>query len=514
MKLTEILDMFEDFELLTNFNIDELEILHTTVLDAPDGATFACGNEFVISSGYIFKQNEKEITNYIKRLKKLGCCALGIKIERYFSEIPEEMIKIANELRFPIINIPIYYPFSAILTPILAKLIDSKVDNLTKTEKIRNNFIRIVLENKSLETTLDYLYNLLNIDYIFYDYFLDKKYYNKEFTESQRLFSKSVFSKNKEIGKLVLNTTKSKLSDFDNTIIEYALEIVLIQIEKEITIVKLKENYLNDFISDILSGNVHSREELLTRAKLFNIDISGYNSVVIFDIDNFKYNLVQNPLENIKLQEVKRKVCEKILQNFEILKSKALYYKKSDSLVLITKHNSIDNSLLYQLESIVKRIKQIIKENFDFTFTVGMGNIREDIIDIDKSYQEAMDCIKIGRLLQENDGIFKYDDIEFFKILNNTINSSKTPSFINDVLKLVNYDKEKDTSYFETLTHLIENNWSLKQTSKKQFLHYNTIKYRFEKISEIINKDLDDYNTRFLLELGYRYIKLNKNNID
>lgn len=514
MKLTEILDMFEDFELLTNFNIDDIEILHTTVLDAPDGATFACGNEFVISSGYLFKQNEKEITNYIKRLKKLGCCALGIKIERYFSEIPEEMIKIANELRFPIINIPIYYPFSAILTPILAKLIDSKVDNLTKTEKIRNNFIRIVVENKSLEITLNYLYNLLKIDYIFYDYFLDKKYYNKEFSETHKNFSKSVFSKNKEVGKLVLNTAESKLSEFDNTIIKYALEIVLIQIEKEITIVKLKEYYLNDFISDILSGNVRSKEELLTRAKLFSIDISGYNSVVIFDIDNFKYNLVQNPLENIKLQEVKRKVFEKILQNFEILKSKALYYKKSDSLVLITKHNSIDNTLLYQLESIVKRIKQIVKENFDFTFTVGMGNIREDIIDIDKSYQEAVDCIKIGRLLQENDGIFKYDDIEFFKILNNTINSSKTPRFINDVIKLVNYDKEKDTTYFETLKYLIENNWSLKQTSKKQFLHYNTIKYRFEKISEIINKDLDDYNTRFLLELGYRYIKLNKNNID
>lgn len=344
--------------------------------------------------------------------------------------------------------------------------------------------------------------------------FLDKKYYNKEFSETHKNFSKSVFSKNKEVGKLVLNTAESKLSEFDNTIIKYALEIVLIQIEKEITIVKQKEYYLNDFISDILSGNVRSKEELLTRAKLFSIDISGYNSVVIFDIDNFKYNLVENPLENIKLEEVKRKVFDKILQNFEILKSKALYHKKSDSLVLITKHNSIDNTLLYQLESLVKRIKQIVKENFEFTFTVGMGNIREDIIDIDKSYQEAMDCIKIGRLLQENNGIFKYDDIEFFKILNNTINSSKTPRFINDVIKLVNYDKEKDTSYFETLTHLIENNWSLKQTSKKQFLHYNTIKYRFEKISEIINKDLDDYNTRFLLELGYRYIKLNKNMID
>ena len=78
-------------------------------------------------------------------------------------------------------------------------------------------------------------------------------------------------------------------------------------------------------------------------------------------------------------------------------------------------------------------------------------------------------------------------------------------------MKIINYDKEKDTTSFETLNRLIENNWSLKQTSKKQFLHYNTIKYRFEKISEIINKDLNDNNTRFLLELGYRYLKLNKN---
>lgn len=78
-------------------------------------------------------------------------------------------------------------------------------------------------------------------------------------------------------------------------------------------------------------------------------------------------------------------------------------------------------------------------------------------------------------------------------------------------MKILKYDKEKDTTYFETLNRLIENNWSLKQTSKKQFLHYNTIKYRFEKISEIINKDLNDNNTRFLLELGYRYLKLNKN---
>ena len=96
---------------------------------------------------------------------------MGIKVERYFSKIPEEMLKVANELKFPVINIPIYYPFSSVITPILAKILDSKVDNLTKTEEIRNNFIRIVVENKSLKTTFNYLFSTLNIDYIFYDYF-------------------------------------------------------------------------------------------------------------------------------------------------------------------------------------------------------------------------------------------------------------------------------------------------------------------------------------------------------
>jgi len=151
-----------------------------------------------------------------------------------------------------------------------------------------------------------------------------------------------------------------------------ALEIALIQIEKEITIVKLKENYLNDFISDILSGNIQSKEELLIRAKLFDIDIDGYSSVIIFDIDNYKYSIVQKPLENIKLEEIKRKMFEKIIQNFELLKSKVLYYKKSDSLVLITKHNSSDNTLLNELEFLVSKLKKIIKSDFNFTFTVGI----------------------------------------------------------------------------------------------------------------------------------------------
>lgn len=515
MKLKELFDMFKDFELLTNFEIDDLEIMHTTVLDAPDGASYACGNEFVISSGYLFKENLDQTPSYIKRLKDLGCCALGIKVGRYFESLPEEMIETANSLKFPIIEIPSYYPFSAVITPILAKILDSKADHLSRSEEIRNNFIRLVVDGKGIKETFEYLYSLLGIDYIFYDFFLDKNYRSNKFDIGlEGNFSKSIHSKNKEIGRLVLKINEDKLKEIDKTIIDYALEVALIQIEDEISIMKLKENYLNDFISDILSGNIHSKEELITRSKLFDIDIRGFSSVIIFDIDNYKYNIIQKPLENIKLEEVKRKMFERIIQNYGGLGSKTLYYKKSDSLVIIIKHESSELELLDNLESRIIKLKESIKNKYNFTFTVGLGNISQDLLDINNSYLEAMDAIKIGRLLEENDGTFKYNDIEFFKILNNVINSSKTPSFINYVIKLLEYDKEKSTNYYQTLCYLIENNWSLKEASKKQFLHYNTIKYRFEKIAEILDKDLDDYNIRFLLELAYRYLKMNKDLIN
>ncbi len=72
---------------------------------------------------------------------------MGIKAERYSSKIPEEMLKVANELKFPCNKyfLLFHYPFSSVITPILTKILDSKVDNLTKTGKK----LEIIYKNSS-----------------------------------------------------------------------------------------------------------------------------------------------------------------------------------------------------------------------------------------------------------------------------------------------------------------------------------------------------------------------------
>ncbi len=89
-------------------------------------------------------------------------------------------------------------------------------------------------------------------------------------------------------------------------------------------------------------------------------------------------------------------------------------YRKSDSLVLITKHNSSDNTLKrVRILLGVSKLKKIIKSDFNLHLLLN-GKYSKDIMDINKIMKKHW-LYKIGRLLEENDGIFKYDDIEFFK---------------------------------------------------------------------------------------------------
>ena len=58
--------------------------------------------------------------------------------------------------------------------------------------------------------------------------------------------------------------------------------------------------------------------------------------------------------------------------------------------------------------------------------------------------------------------------------------------------KLYEYDKQKNGSLIETLECFLNNKQSLKQTSKKMFVHYRTVSYRLEKIKEISGMDFDN----------------------
>ena len=52
----------------------------------------------------------------IQELANMNCAALGFKVQRYFNEVPQEMIQLANDVGLPILSIPYNYNFSQIIS--------------------------------------------------------------------------------------------------------------------------------------------------------------------------------------------------------------------------------------------------------------------------------------------------------------------------------------------------------------------------------------------------------------
>ena len=66
------------------------------VLDAPDATMFVQENELVVTSGYIFKNNEALLLDVVKQLIHKKAAAFGVKLERNYISIPENIIEYAK----------------------------------------------------------------------------------------------------------------------------------------------------------------------------------------------------------------------------------------------------------------------------------------------------------------------------------------------------------------------------------------------------------------------------------
>lgn len=80
------------------------------VMDAPDIADWIKEGEMLFTTAYCFRDRPGEALDLIRKLNKRRASGLGIKLGRFWEEVPHEIVALAEELEFPLIELP--YPFT------------------------------------------------------------------------------------------------------------------------------------------------------------------------------------------------------------------------------------------------------------------------------------------------------------------------------------------------------------------------------------------------------------------
>ncbi len=138
MKVADLFkkDLFQDFKLVAGSDGLNKDITAVSVMDTPDGYQWMRGGEFLLSSGFVFKQEPEIFINFLSNISNKDIAALGIKFDRFLPKLPRDAINMADKFSLPLIEIPVSYRWSDIIDVIYHRIIQEGQQNSSEDKDV------------------------------------------------------------------------------------------------------------------------------------------------------------------------------------------------------------------------------------------------------------------------------------------------------------------------------------------------------------------------------------------
>lgn len=330
-----------------------------------------------------------------------------------------------------------------------------------------------------------------------------------------------VVNKEQKFGYIMLLSDRSDRtypdtdSNIYKTAIEYASIVIILRMQIRISNRMIEEKYYSSFVGDLMLNNVKTREEINKRAHLYGWNLDGGGFVAIIDINNIKKYYLRNldTGTNEKLQKYTDQIFDTSIKYIKQAFPSTIYYSQSDFIAfLIT--GKLPVSARKTLADTFSQIQHSLLNAVPFTISMGVGMYVDDIINIHNSYQQAKQVIQTIYQIQQFNRLFFYDQIGIYRLLFSISSNNEAIEFCDKYVKpLQQYDDQHHANLIETLQSIINCGWNLKLASEKLFLHYNSVKYRFQKICDLLEIDLRDNSKHTEIELALKIYLIQKNQI-
>ena len=240
-----------------------------------------------------------------------------------------------------------------------------------------------------------------------------------------------------------------------------------------------------------------------------NIESTTKTTNVYFTVD-FIYSLQQMGYTKIKLQNYSNDISiYDIVQNLFPDKSKDFVISINENDIALVKETKagIDSKTIEKLAS---TIADTISGEFYLHVTIGIGTTVSNIKDLARSFKEAQAALEVGKVFDTEKTIVSYDNLGIARLIYQ-LPTTLCETFLKEVFKRGSIDSLDQETLF-TIQRFFENNLNVSETSRKLFVHRNTLVYRLEKIKKITGLDLREFDHAIIFKIALMVNKYLKSN--
>ncbi|HEM3635316.1 TPA: PucR family transcriptional regulator [Streptococcus suis] len=496
MLLSELLlqNTYKEAKILTPGLSLDRAIESVMVIEALDIERWAVKNQILLTSFVAFQSKSlNDIEHFFTSVSKIGISGIFIKTKRFIESVPDFFIRLCQDYNVPLIELTYMTSYESVILSIHEPLLNYDsflLRNYYNASRILNRYTNPNYSYQSLFFSLSDLIGLpfsisiqeLNLHYTYGDfYYRDSLLYTETrirngFAQHRYLLRKvKTADEQGELYYLILDKAQSnprfelRLA-LQSDSVDHSL-ILILEKFMEVLILKLDTDYYrkneiflhrNKTISSILFGIVKDEYDL--NGLLGDVYLNQYSHYQVLLIT------FSNDSTKSEIQQIKKRV--------DTLSTQNVYYESNHTLVYLL--NVQDANAALKKEQLLALLDSFPTLNC-YLSRVGPSTQIHDNFSNCINMKEFNDVFSIDTVLVENDlGIFDY-------FIN--IPPDKYYQLIPENLREL-FETKYDL--FETFQTFIINQLNYGTTASKLFLHPKTIRYRINKVKDLLAIDLNN----------------------
>lgn len=144
------------------------------------------------------------------------------------------------------------------------------------------------------------------------------------------------------------------------------------------------------------------------------------------------------------------------------------------------------------LEREANEILSYMEKEYMLKPLIGVSSIVDSLKDLARAYKEARVSLEVGKVFDIEHHIMSYENLGIGRLIYQ-LPTTLCEIFLQEVFKKGSLES-LDRETLMTVQSFFENNLNVSETSRKLFVHRNTLVYRLEKIRKLTGLDLREFD--------------------
>lgn len=502
------------------------------VMEVPDILDFVKPHEFLVTTAYPLRERRDDLVDLLVGLDEAGLAGLGVKLGRYLDELPRAMVAAADERDFPLVLLPDTTSFDEVLNNVLTHILNDQTERLERSERIHRTFLHLVVAGGGVDAIVDELSDLIDAPTAIIA--LDGTVLGSRrlaevagglFDDPPEALTLSADTGHLRIGadhvrvevapaaagprlfghvvavpppRTPPATTSDSVHTADDRMaLESAATVTALALSMASEIQAVESKYQSDLMHDLLTGRTGTTADALRRATAFGWDL---DRPLITLVLQFEEPSDDAPSVDTGMRR-RTPLAALLTPRLRARDPRAAVVRFSEEVVVLTGAFTGPTARADAQEFLGAQVEAAAATT-GLVVSGGLSRPVETLSEIPRGYEQAMSALTIGRRIHGPGHLAHFDELGAHRVLSLIDDVEELRSFATEVLGDLADDDEATRDLRATLEVLLATNLNVAESARRLHFHYNTLRYRIDKLEGMLGPFMDNAGVRLNVQLA------------